>query len=207
MARTHPVVPNSSWNPGSPYVLVVDVEVRREVYPKNGGSNQEGFHVHQEVLDGMILLFIGFGMFWVKALPRDKGCSFVAHIGQVLLDYEGVSKAHAEVSLREKLPEEVILGSDVKLPTMLSIRDLTSRNGIGIHKKPEDQADQDCIPTIGSFERLQSATSQAQCSNWLVVLRCLSLKRIIGLPSQKGDVSGQALKWSVLGYNYLNLEN
>lgn len=174
--------------------MVVDVEVRREVYPKNGGSNQEGFHVQQEVLDGMILLFIGFGMFWVKALPRDKGCSFVAHIGQVLLDYEGVSKAHAEVSLREKLPEEVILGSDVKLPTMLSIRDLTSRNGIGILKKPEDQADQDCIPTIGSFERLQSATSQAQCSNWLVVLRCLSLKRIIGLPSQKGDVSGQALK-------------
>ena len=104
--------------------------------------------------------------FWVKAQTPDKLGSAVllrTKHRQVLLDYEGVSKAHAEVSLREKLPEEVILGSDVKLPTMLSIRDLTSRNGIGIHKK-HVEADQD-IPTIGSFERLQSATSQAQCSN------------------------------------------
>jgi len=35
-------------------------------------------------------------------------------VGKVVLDYEGVSKHHAEVTLREKLPEEVILGSDVK---------------------------------------------------------------------------------------------
>ena len=141
----------------------------------------------------MILVCIG-----CKGPDQATGFCSCANL-QVLLDYEGVSKAHAEVSLREKLPEEVILGSDVKLPTMLSIRDLTSRNGIGIHKKPEDQADQadqDCIPTIGSFERLQSATSQVQCSN-LVVLRCLNLIRTIGLPSQKiteGDVSGLALK-------------
>eukprot|EP00490_Sorites_sp_Unknown_P012302 CAMPEP_0114668072 /NCGR_PEP_ID=MMETSP0191-20121206/35663_1 /TAXON_ID=126664 /ORGANISM="Sorites sp." /LENGTH=427 /DNA_ID=CAMNT_0001920291 /DNA_START=66 /DNA_END=1346 /DNA_ORIENTATION=+ len=76
---------------------------------------------------------------------------------EVMLDYEGVSKHHAEISLREKLPEEVILGSDVKLPTMLSIRDLTSRNGIGIRKMPFDPEN---MPTLGSFERLQSATSQ-----------------------------------------------
>eukprot|EP00438_Fugacium_kawagutii_P032943 Skav236605 [mRNA] locus=scaffold3553:5218:7546:- [translate_table: standard] len=75
---------------------------------------------------------------------------------RVVLDYEGVSKHHAEIVLREKLPEEVILGSDVKLPTMLSIRDLTPRNGIGIRKMAEDGS----LPTIGSFERLQSATSQ-----------------------------------------------
>lgn len=76
---------------------------------------------------------------------------------EVVLDYEGVSKHHAEVTLREKLPEEVILGSDVKLPTMLSIRDLTSKNGIGVRKTPFDQ---DSVLSVASFERLQSATSQ-----------------------------------------------
>ena len=76
----------------------------------------------------------------------------------MVLDYEGVSKHHAEVALREKLPEEIILGSDVKLDTMLSIRDLNSRNGVGIRKA---EMDPESLPTIGSFERLQSATSQA----------------------------------------------
>ncbi|CAK9064018.1 unnamed protein product [Durusdinium trenchii] len=76
---------------------------------------------------------------------------------EVVLDYEGVSKHHAEITLREKLPEEVILGSDVKLPTMLSIRDLNSKNGIGIRKTPFEQ---ESVPTIGSFERMQAATSQ-----------------------------------------------
>eukprot|EP00435_Cladocopium_sp_Y103_P017754 s607_g4.t1 len=76
---------------------------------------------------------------------------------EVVLDYEGVSKHHAEISLREKMPEELIHGSRAKSSTMLSLRDLSSKNGMGIRMEPFHQ---DSVPSISSFERIQSGTSQ-----------------------------------------------
>eukprot|EP00435_Cladocopium_sp_Y103_P031195 s933_g7.t2 len=80
-----------------------------------------------------------------------------ARENEVVLDYDAASKHHAEISLHQTLPEEVPAGSDSKLPTVLSIRDLSSKNGIGIRKTIE----QDAVPTVASFEQLEAKTSQA----------------------------------------------
>lgn len=79
-----------------------------------------------------------------------------ARENEVVLDYDAASKHHAEISLHQTLPEEVPAGSDSKLPTVLSIRDLSSKNGIGIRKTME----QDAVPTVASFEQLEAKTSQ-----------------------------------------------
>jgi len=72
---------------------------------------------------------------------------------EVVLDYLGVSRFHAEVSLKE--PEE---GSETPLPDLLYIRDLGSKNGIAIRKTPVEQ---ESATTLGSFEALPAAASQA----------------------------------------------
>ncbi|CAE7494181.1 unnamed protein product, partial [Symbiodinium pilosum] len=86
---------------------------------------------------------------------------------EVILDYEGVSKHHAEIFMRQKLPEEVILGSDLQLAGLLSIRDLNSRNGLSIHKS---LLDQDTVPTIGSFDRVVAGNVQAVQDGWSVLV-------------------------------------
>ncbi|CAE7199076.1 unnamed protein product [Symbiodinium natans] len=86
---------------------------------------------------------------------------------EVILDYEGVSKHHAEIFMRQKLPEEVILGSDLKMTGLLSIRDLNSRNGLSIHKSPTEQ---DVVPTIGAFDRIVPGNVQAVQDGWSVLV-------------------------------------
>ncbi|CAL1133491.1 unnamed protein product [Cladocopium goreaui] len=82
---------------------------------------------------------------------------------EVVLDYEGVSKHHAEISLREKMPE----GSRTKSSMMLSLRDLSSKNGMGIRMEPFNQ---DSVPSISSFERIESGTSQVVQDGCCIVI-------------------------------------
>lgn len=84
---------------------------------------------------------------------------------EVILDYEGVSKHHAEIFMRAKQPEEVILGADLKMTGLLSIRDLNSRNGLSIHKSPLA-----AVPPLGAFDRIVPGIVQAVQDGWSVLV-------------------------------------
>mmetsp|Transcript_15401 Transcript_15401/g.18525 ORF Transcript_15401/g.18525 Transcript_15401/m.18525 type:complete len:184 (+) Transcript_15401:101-652(+) len=76
---------------------------------------------------------------------------------EVLLDYEGVSKHHAEI----------ILAADAKLTGTLLLRDLSSKNGMGIRRAPLDE---EGALSIHSFERLPSGSSQVVHDGSCVVI-------------------------------------
>jgi hypothetical protein len=76
----------------------------------------------------------------------------------VVLDYDGVSKHHAEIFLKEKA-QEAPDASTTTLAELLSVRDLGSKNAVAVRTEPHSL--ENPLPLVTDFQRVPAGSSQA----------------------------------------------